>query len=63
MEIRVEQDLMVTVDDNGVGIADNSLGKGNGLGNLAARATGLGGTFDIRARATGGTRLSWCVPV
>ena len=63
VEIRVEQDLMVTVDDNGVGIADNSLGKGNGLGNLAARATGLGGTFDIRARVTGGTRLSWCVPV
>ncbi len=63
VEIRVDQDLMVTVDDNGVGIDEQSIGRGNGLGNLAARAHGLGGTFDIRAKAGGGTRLTWRVPV
>ncbi len=63
VEIRVDQELTATVDDNGSGIAPDAVGKGNGLGNLAARAAGLGGTFDIRAKPTGGTRLTWRVPV
>jgi PAS domain S-box-containing protein len=63
VEIRVDQDLTATVDDNGTGIPPEAVGKGNGLGNLAARAAGLGGTFDIRAKPTGGTRLTWRVPV
>lgn len=63
VEIRVDQHLTATVDDNGRGIAPDAVGKGNGLGNLAARAAGLAGTFDIRAKPSGGTRLTWRVPV
>ena len=63
VEIRVAQDLRVTVDDNGVGISQTALGTGNGLGNLAARAGNLGGTFDIGTRPSGGTRLTWRVPL
>lgn len=63
VEIRVDQDLTATVDDNGRGIAADAVGKGNGLGNLAARAAGLGGSFDIHAKPSGGTRLTWRVPV
>jgi PAS domain S-box-containing protein len=63
VEIRVDQALTATVDDNGTGISADAVGKGNGLGNLAARAAGLGGTFDIRAKPAGGTRLTWKVPV
>jgi PAS domain S-box-containing protein len=62
VEIRVDKDLTATVEDNGRGIVAGSAGQGNGLGNLAARAAGLGGTFDIRARPSGGTRLTWRVP-
>ena len=63
VEIRVAHDLYVTVDDNGVGISQSALGTGNGLGNLASRAESLGGTFEIRARPSGGTRLTWRVPL
>jgi PAS domain S-box-containing protein len=63
VEIRVEDKLTVTIDDNGVGIAPNALGRGNGLGNLAARASGLGGSFDIQAKPTGGTLVTWNVPL
>jgi len=63
VEIRVEGELSATIDDNGVGIAPNALGRGNGLGNLAARAEGLGGSFEIRAKPSGGTLVTWKVPL
>ena len=63
VEIRVEDELTATIDDNGVGIAPNALGHGNGLGNLAARADGLGGSFEIKAKPSGGTLVTWNVPL
>ena len=54
--------LVLEVTDDGVGITANSP-LGNGLVNLRQRTEGLGGTFQARRRAEGGTRLRWDVPL
>jgi two-component system sensor histidine kinase DevS len=55
-------DVVVTVADNGIGIpADRT--RSSGLGNLAARAAELGGTFTAQPRPEGGgTVLTWRAP-
>ncbi|WP_431961486.1 GAF domain-containing protein [Actinacidiphila sp. bgisy160] len=53
--------LTLTVTDDGVGLPEG--GRRSGLANLAQRAEKLGGTFTAQARASGGTRLEWRVPV
>ena len=54
--------LTVVVDDDGVGPpADTALG--NGLRNLRSRAAELGGDLTLDARAEGGTRLRWSIPL
>ncbi len=58
--------LDVTVDDDGVGPAAPQGARGStglGLGNLAERATALGGRSDLSARVGGGSRLRWSVPL
>ena len=60
--VRVDGDvLLVSVADDGVGIGDRA--RSSGLANLEARASMLGGTFDIVSPPSGGTRLEWRVPV
>ncbi len=55
--------LALVVEDDGVGIpADHDL-SGRGLKNMADRAKALGGSLDLAAMASGGTRLTWSVPV
>ncbi len=52
----------LVVTDDGVGIPE-LVDIGNGLVNMAARATRLGGAFEIeRAGGRGGTTLIWQVP-
>ncbi|MEV8363856.1 sensor histidine kinase [Streptomyces niveus] len=53
--------LTLSVSDNGVGIGTSR--RRSGLGNLAKRAHGLGGTMTVEAPDDGGTRLVWTVPV
>lgn len=53
--------LTLTVSDNGVGVGTSR--RRSGLGNLAKRAHGLGGTMTVEASDDGGTRLVWAVPV
>jgi signal transduction histidine kinase len=53
-------DTVLTVTDNGRGYRPN--GRASGLRNMADRAAELGGTFEIEALPTGGTRLTWRVP-
>lgn len=58
--------LTVEAEDNGRGPAHRGAPNpdgGNGLRNLADRATELGGWSRIEARPNGGTRLTWQVPV
>jgi signal transduction histidine kinase len=59
--ITVNHHLVLTVLDNGVGIAPG--GRRSGLRNLAQRAAGLGGSLTARPGAAGGTELVWRVPL
>jgi PAS domain S-box-containing protein len=60
--VSVTDDVILTVADDGIGVAAEALG-GRGLANMAARARDLGGDFSIGLRPTGGSLLTWQVPV
>ncbi|MGA5823306.1 GAF domain-containing protein [Kitasatospora sp. NPDC094028] len=53
--------VVLTVQDNGIGVPEQ--GRRSGLRNLAERAEGLGGVFEVTAPAEGGTRLLWSAPL
>ncbi|MEV7803254.1 GAF domain-containing protein [Microbispora sp. NPDC088329] len=60
--VRLEKDrLTLLVEDDGVGIP--ARGRRSGLRNLRDRAESLGGSCAAEARAAGGTRLCWTVPL
>lgn len=59
--ISVEDDLVVDVTDDGVGIAETV--ARSGLHNLAERAAELGGTLQVQHLHGCGTRLVWSVPL
>lgn len=54
--------VRLQVTDDGMGIADDAV-RGNGLGNLEARAAALGGTFTVRPAPGGGTVATFSIPV
>jgi signal transduction histidine kinase len=54
-------ELVLTVRDNGVGLAKTT--RRSGLANLADRAAELGGTLRTTAAEGGGTKLEWRVPL
>ncbi|MDO5626950.1 MAG: GAF domain-containing sensor histidine kinase [Mobilicoccus sp.] len=58
---RGEDELVVTIVDNGVGLRDTS--DRSGLDNLAERAERHGGTFEATSTEPSGTRLRWAVPL
>ena len=60
--VAVNDDITLTVSDDGVGVPDEVLG-GRGLANIVERARRLGGDANFRAQATGGSLLVWRVPV
>jgi signal transduction histidine kinase len=53
--------LVLTVEDDGVGLADE--GPRSGLENAETRATALGGFLLVENRSPSGTRLTWSVPL
>jgi signal transduction histidine kinase len=53
--------VLLLVTDNGKGLAEG--GRRSGLANLENRAVELGGTFRASARDSGGTQVSWDVPL
>ncbi|MGW3042227.1 sensor histidine kinase [Kitasatospora sp. NPDC001159] len=55
------QQVVLMVQDNGVGVPEQ--GRRSGLRNLAERAEGLGGAFELISPAGGGTRLTWSAPL
>jgi PAS domain S-box-containing protein len=64
VEVRIAllaSDLVVTVTDDGIGIAAPT--RSSGLANLHDRANLLGGTFEISTSERGGTRLEWRIPL
>ncbi|KGN37812.1 hypothetical protein N803_12190 [Knoellia subterranea KCTC 19937] len=61
VEIVVDENVRVTVADNGRGL-DAQVPR-SGLDNLARRATTRGGRFTAEAGQGGGTRVRWVVPL
>jgi signal transduction histidine kinase len=61
VHLAVGTDVVLTVTDDGIGIADN--GRRSGLSNMAERAESFGGSFEARrASPEGGTVAIWRVP-
>jgi signal transduction histidine kinase len=60
--VTVADNVTLTVADDGVGVPVEVLG-GRGLNNLAERARTLGGNLAIDPQPTGGSLLTWSVPV
>jgi PAS domain S-box-containing protein len=56
-------ELLLTVEDDGVGVPAVRNGRGNGLANIVARAEGLGGSAEVRSIEPHGTLLEWRVPL
>jgi signal transduction histidine kinase len=65
VEVHVHDDLQVRVLDDGVGVEAvmTATAPGKGLPNMADRATALGGSCTVSSRPTGGTEVSWRVPL
>lgn len=59
--IEVSDTVLVRVRDDGVGLPSDA--NRSGLDNLARRAHGRGGRFELAPVATGGTVLDWEVPL
>ena len=55
--------VVLRVEDDGIGVPDRPGGGGNGLANMRARATNLGGTCTITRATPTGTTLEWQVPL
>ncbi|ONI75124.1 hypothetical protein ALI144C_40970 [Actinosynnema sp. ALI-1.44] len=60
IEVALDEDLLLRVTDNGVGIPPS--GRRSGLTLMASRAERLDGTFTIN-RLSPGTELQWRVPL
>lgn len=52
----------VRVGDDGVGFDPATVERGHGTGNLASRATDLGGHVDVSSTPGGGTVVEWVIP-
>ncbi|MEP6559884.1 MAG: GAF domain-containing sensor histidine kinase [Nakamurella sp.] len=59
--ISVEDDVIIGIADNGIGIPD--IVARSGLHNLTRRAAAAGGSCTITRRDSGGTRLVWTAPL
>jgi signal transduction histidine kinase len=60
--VRREEDLLVTVRDDGAGLAGGRPG-GVGLETMRERAAELGGRCDLTAGAAGGTLVAFSLPI
>ena len=61
LTVTVNNDLVLEVTDNGVGIPAGA--TRSGLRNLADRAAQVGGSFTVSPTDGGGTRLTWTAPL
>ncbi|WP_426594060.1 GAF domain-containing sensor histidine kinase [Cellulomonas sp. McL0617] len=62
VRVFVGADLLVEVQDDGVGIPTD-VARRSGLANLAERARGRGGAMTVQPVDDGGTLLAWSVPL
>lgn len=61
IECHAGAELVLRVSDNGAGLPDRPT-RGNGTGNLAARARGHGGSYSLIPRQPRGTTSVWTIP-
>jgi signal transduction histidine kinase len=63
--LKDELDLILTIDDNGLGFDINSktFTPGLGLQTIKTRAGALGGTFEFDSKPNKGTFLNVVVPI
>ena len=61
VSVEAGRELLLVVQDNGVGYADN--GRRSGLANLTERARSQGGSMRLATAGGGGTRMEWRVPL
>lgn len=59
--VSVEDDLVIDITDNGVGVPDTV--ARSGLHNLTRRAAAAGGSCTITGPTEGGTRVVWTAPL
>ena len=59
--VRVEDDLCLTISDNGCGMGENT--ATSGLVNLRTRAEQVGGELSVDSAPSGGTVLRWSAPL
>jgi two-component system sensor histidine kinase DevS len=65
VRVRIEVtpgEVLLVVDDDGVGFTGDGEAEGNGLRNMRDRATVLGGASGLTPCSPHGTRLTWRVP-
>ncbi len=62
IEVAAGAHLVLVVSDDGTGL-ESGHAPGFGLHNMASRALSLGGAFDVRAGAAGGTVVEWRIPL
>lgn len=58
-----DRDVLVRIEDNGVGFDSAQIGRGMGLSNMRSRVQRLGGTMSIDSREGAGTTLEIRLPV
>ena len=65
LRLRLEPErFALEIEDNGCGLSADAATKGrNGLRNMRKRMEDVGGTFDVRPRADGGTRVVLSAPL
>ncbi|OZF39695.1 histidine kinase [Rhodococcus sp. 14-2483-1-1] len=59
--LSVGDDMQIVVSDNGIGMPEDT--TASGLSNLGARAIECGGSMDIGPGPSGGTEVTWSVPL
>ena len=60
---KIENDISITISDNGVGFDMEKTEKGNGLANMEKRIEDIGGVFKITSEITNGTNLTLLVNI
>ena len=60
---RSDHEVCLLVQDNGAGFDQTKRSSGHGLGNMQARAAGLGASLQLESRPGKGARLLVTVPI